>query len=200
MLPPKANELMAHSYAHLYGIPSTGLRFSPCMGHRGRPDMAMWLFTEAILQDKPIKVFNHGKLQRDFTYIDDIAEGVIRVLDQPPAAAGEFDPAQPNPAISSAPHRVFNIGNHKPVQLETFITTLEQCLGKRQTSCIWRCRPVTYMRLMRRYQSSTGSSEISARYRFGALVSSVLCSGTRNITSWHELPNQVKVLIQKKNF
>lgn len=126
----KANELMAHSYAHLYGIPSTGLRFFTVYGPWGRPDMAMWLFTEAILQNKPIKVFNHGKLQRDFTYIDDIAEGVVRVLDQPPSAASEFDPAQPNPAISSAPHRVFNIGNHNPVQLETFITTLEQCLGK----------------------------------------------------------------------
>lgn len=126
----KANELMAHSYAHLYGIPCTGLRFFTVYGPWGRPDMAMWLFTEAILQGKPIKVFNHGKLQRDFTYIDDIAEGVIRVLDRPASIAGEFDSAAPNPAISDAPHRIFNIGNHKPVELETFIATLEQCLGK----------------------------------------------------------------------
>lgn len=116
----KANELMAHSYAHLYRIPATGLRFFTVYGPWGRPDMAMWLFTEAILQDKPIKVFNHGKLQRDFTYIDDIVEGVVRVLDQPPT----------NGQSLSAPHRVFNIGNHCPVELETFIATVERSLGK----------------------------------------------------------------------
>lgn len=126
----KANELMAHSYAHLYGIPSTGLRFFTVYGPWGRPDMAMWLFTEAILQDKPIKVFNHGKLQRDFTYVDDIVEGVVRVLDQPATPAEDFANDPLNPAISDAPHRIFNIGNHQPVELETFISTLEQCLGK----------------------------------------------------------------------
>ena len=126
----KANELMAHSYAHLYGIPSTGLRFFTVYGPWGRPDMAMWLFTEAILQNKPIKVFNHGKLQRDFTYIDDIVEGVVRVLDQPATAAQDFVNDALNPAISDAPHRIFNIGNHQPVELETFISTLEQCLEK----------------------------------------------------------------------
>lgn len=126
----KANELMAHSYSHLYGIPSTGLRFFTVYGPWGRPDMAMWLFTEAILQNQPIKVFNHGKLQRDFTYIDDIVEGVIRVLDQPATGTENANADQADPASSSAPHRIFNIGNHQPVELETFISTLEQCLGK----------------------------------------------------------------------
>lgn len=126
----KANELMAHSYSHLYGISSTGLRFFTVYGPWGRPDMAMWLFTEAILQNQPIKVFNHGKLQRDFTYIDDIVEGVIRVLDQPATGTENTNADQLDPASSSAPHRIFNIGNHQPVELETFISTLEQCLGK----------------------------------------------------------------------
>jgi len=115
----KANELMAHSYSNLYRIAATGLRFFTVYGPWGRPDMAMWLFTEAILQGRPIKVFNHGKLQRDFTYIDDIVEGVVRVLDQPPANSAD-----------RVPHRVFNIGNHVPVELETFIPTLEQSLGR----------------------------------------------------------------------
>lgn len=126
----KANELMAHSYAHLYGIPSTGLRFFTVYGPWGRPDMAMWLFTEAILQNQPIKVFNHGKLQRDFTYIDDIVEGVVRVLDQPATGAENTNADEPDTATCGVPHRIFNIGNHKPVELETFISTLEQCLEK----------------------------------------------------------------------
>lgn len=113
----KANELMAYSYSHLYGIPATGLRFFTVYGPWGRPDMAYFSFTQNILAGKPIDVFNHGKMQRDFTYIDDIAEGVVRVLDQP--AAGE------------PPHTVFNIGNHQPVELMTFIDILEDALGRK---------------------------------------------------------------------
>jgi UDP-glucuronate 4-epimerase len=115
----KANELMAYSYSHLYGIPSTGLRFFTVYGPWGRPDMAYFSFTQAILAGKPIDVFNHGKMQRDFTYIDDIAEGVVRILDKPP--------------VDTPPHTVFNIGNHQPVELMEFIGTLENALGKKAT-------------------------------------------------------------------
>jgi UDP-glucuronate 4-epimerase len=127
----KANELMAHCYAHLYRIPCTGLRFFTVYGPWGRPDMALFLFTKAILDGKPIEVFNHGRMQRDFTYIDDIVEGVIRTLDRP----AEPDPAwsgdRPDPGTSSAPARVYNIGNHQPVELARFIEVLEQALGRK---------------------------------------------------------------------
>jgi UDP-glucuronate 4-epimerase len=126
----KANELMAHAYAHLYGLPCTGLRFFTVYGPWGRPDMALFLFTKAILAGKPIDVYNHGKMQRDFTYIDDIVEGVIRALDRPakpdPAWSGE----SPDSATSSAPWRLYNIGNHQPVELLRMIEMLEQAIGK----------------------------------------------------------------------
>lgn len=112
----KANEVMAASYSHLYQLPATGLRFFTVYGPWGRPDMAPWLFTEAILRGEPIKVFNHGRLQRDFTYIDDIVEGILRVLAQPPQG--------------DCPHTLYNIGNHQPVELMTFISTIEQALGR----------------------------------------------------------------------
>jgi UDP-glucuronate 4-epimerase len=126
----KANELMAHAYSHLYGLPTTGLRFFTVYGPWGRPDMALFLFTKAILEGQPIDVFNHGDMERDFTYIDDIVEGVVRVMDQPP----ESDPAfqsDPNPAASWAPYRIYNIGNHRPVNLLSYIETLERALNKR---------------------------------------------------------------------
>ncbi len=127
----KANELMAHCYAHLYRLPCTGLRFFTVYGPWGRPDMALFIFTKAILEGRPIEVFNHGKMQRDFTYIDDIVEGVIRTLDHP----AEPDPAwsgdAPDPGTSAAPARIYNIGNHQPVELLRFIDVLEQALGKK---------------------------------------------------------------------
>lgn len=126
----KANELMAHTYSHLFGLPTTGLRFFTVYGPWGRPDMALFLFAKAILADQPIDVFNHGKMQRDFTYIDDIAEGVVRVLDCPPAANPQFDNNHPDPAASWAPYRVCNIGNHQSVELMSYIETLERALGK----------------------------------------------------------------------
>jgi len=127
----KANELMAHTYSHLYGLPATGLRFFTVYGPWGRPDMAPMLFARAILAGEPIKVFNHGKMQRDFTYIDDIVEGVIRCCDKPATANPEFDPLQPDPATAAAPHRVFNIGNSQPVELMRFIEVMEQALGEK---------------------------------------------------------------------
>ncbi len=129
----KANELMAHTYSHLFNLPTTGLRFFTVYGPWGRPDMALFLFAKAILEDRPIDVFNHGKMRRDFTYIDDIAEGVIRVLDRPPHANPGFDKQVPDPATSWAPYRVFNIGNHQPVELMAYIEALEQALGKTAT-------------------------------------------------------------------
>jgi UDP-glucuronate 4-epimerase len=126
----KANELMAHSYAHLYGLPVTGLRFFTVYGPWGRPDMALFLFTRAILEGKPISVFNHGKMRRDFTYIDDIVEGVVRVSDQPAAGNPEWAGDAPDPATSPAPYRLYNIGNNAPAELMDFIGALERALGK----------------------------------------------------------------------
>ena len=126
----KANELMAHTYSHLYGLPATGLRFFTVYGPWGRPDMAPMLFARAILAGEPIKVFNHGRMQRDFTYIDDIVEGVIRCCDKPATANPDFDALDPDPATASAPHRLFNIGNSQPTDLMRFVTVMEQALGR----------------------------------------------------------------------
>jgi len=126
----KANELMAHTYSHLYGIPTTGLRFFTVYGPWGRPDMAPWLFTSAILEDRPIKVFNHGKMLRDFTYIDDIVEGVVRTLDRPAEPDAAYDGKAPNPATGRVPYRVFNIGNQDPVPLMDFIAAIETAVGR----------------------------------------------------------------------
>lgn len=125
----KSNELMAHSYSHLYGLPTTGLRYFTVYGPWGRPDMAPWLFTSAILEGRSIKVFNQGKMQRDFTYIDDIAEGTVRVLDRVVYPNSEFDKDSPDPGSSYAPYKVYNIGNNRPVELLTFIETIEGSLG-----------------------------------------------------------------------
>jgi UDP-glucuronate 4-epimerase len=126
----KANELMAHTYAHLYGLPSTGLRFFTVYGPWGRPDMALFLFTKAILEDRPIDVFNEGRMQRDFTYVDDIVEGVVRVLAKPPAPDPAWSGDRPDPGTSRGPYRVYNIGNDRPVELLRYIEVLERCLGK----------------------------------------------------------------------
>ena len=126
----KANELMAHTYSHLFGLPTTGLRFFTVYGPWGRPDMALFLFTKAILEGRPIDVFNHGNMQRDFTFVDDIVEGVIRVLDRVAAPDPTYDALQPDPGTSNAPYRVFNIGNHDPVPLMDFIGCIEQALGR----------------------------------------------------------------------
>jgi UDP-glucuronate 4-epimerase len=127
----KANELMAHTYSHLYHIPTTGLRFFTVYGPWGRPDMALFLFTKNILAGKPIDVFNYGKHRRDFTYIDDIVEGVIRVLDKIPEPNPDWSGDAPDSATSSAPYRLYNIGNNQPVELMHYIEVLEDCLGKK---------------------------------------------------------------------
>ncbi|WP_353268401.1 NAD-dependent epimerase [Gemmatimonas sp.] len=126
----KANELMAHTYSHLYGLPTTGLRFFTVYGPWGRPDMALFLFTKAILEGKPIDVFNHGKMRRDFTYIDDIVEGVIRTSDHTAQPNPAWNSDDPDPATSKAPYRIYNIGNNNPVELMHLIETLEKALGR----------------------------------------------------------------------
>ncbi|MCE2935951.1 MAG: NAD-dependent epimerase [Cyclobacteriaceae bacterium] len=127
----KANELMAHAYSNLYHIPTTGLRFFTVYGPWGRPDMALFLFTRAILEGKPIDVFNHGKMKRDFTYIDDIVEGIVRLIPKAPTGNPAWSGEHPDPAFSFAPYRVFNIGNNNPVELMHFIQVIEQALGKK---------------------------------------------------------------------
>ena len=127
----KANELMAHSYAHLYGLACTGLRFFTVYGPWGRPDMALFKFTKGILEDTPIPVFNHGKMIRDFTYIDDIVDGVVRAIDRRPVANPAWNAKDPDPATSYAPYRLYNIGNHRPVELMRYIHVLEGCLGRK---------------------------------------------------------------------
>lgn len=127
----KSGELIAHSYSHLYNVSATGLRFFTVYGPWGRPDMAPWLFTKATIEGQPINVFNYGKMQRDFTYIDDIVECVLRVLDKPATPNPAFDNANPDPSSSYSPYRIYNIGNHQPIELMTFIETIENTLGKK---------------------------------------------------------------------
>ena len=144
----KANELMAHTYSHLYKLPTTGLRFFTVYGPWGRPDMALFLFTKAILAGQPIDVFNAGKMQRDFTYIDDIVEGVIRVLDKIPEPNITWSGDAPDPASSNAPYKIYNIGNNQPIELMRFIEVLEDCLGRKAEKNILPLQagdvPVTY--------------------------------------------------------
>jgi UDP-glucuronate 4-epimerase len=137
----KANELMAHCYAHLYQLPCTGLRFFTVYGPWGRPDMALFIFTKAILEGKPIEVFNQGQMRRDFTYVDDIVEGVIRTLDHPATADPTWSGDRPTPGSSSAPARIYNIGNHQPVELQYFIEVLERALGKKAEQKLMPLQP-----------------------------------------------------------
>lgn len=126
----KANELMAHTYSHLYGVPTTGLRFFTVYGPWGRPDMALFLFTKAILENRPIDIFNNGNMKRDFTYIDDIVEGIVRVINRPPAGDPGWSADDPDPGSSRAPYKIYNIGNSSPVQLMDYISAIEKALGK----------------------------------------------------------------------
>ena len=137
----KSNELMAHTYSHLYGLPTTGLRFFTVYGPGGRPDMALFLFTQSILEGKPIQVFNHGKMVRDFTYVADIVEGVVRVMDLPAASNPDWSGKNPDPASSKAPYRIYNIGNNNPVMLMDFIEAIEEALGKKAIKIMMPIQP-----------------------------------------------------------
>jgi len=127
----KSNELMAHTYSHLYGLPTTGLRFFTVYGPWGRPDMALFIFTKAILENRPIDVFNNGNMKRDFTYVDDIVTGVVKVMDNPPKGNQEWSGRSPDPSSSVSPYRVYNIGNNSPVNLMDFIEAIEESIGKK---------------------------------------------------------------------
>ncbi|SFL81894.1 UDP-glucuronate 4-epimerase [Methylobacterium pseudosasicola] len=137
----KANELMAHSYSHLYGLPTTGLRFFTVYGPWGRPDMAMYLFTQAILAGEPIRVFNEGRMRRDFTYIDDIVEGIVALSEKPAAPNPAWSGADPDPGTSAAPYRVYNIGNNEPVELTRMIALLEDALGRKAETILLPMQP-----------------------------------------------------------
>jgi UDP-glucuronate 4-epimerase len=176
----KANELMAHSYSHLYGLPTTGLRFFTVYGPWGRPDMAPWLFTSAILEGRPIDVFNHGKLERDFTYVDDIVEGVVRVLAKAPAAGG-------NPSIASqsnAPYRVYNIGNANPVPLLEFIETLENALGRRAEKRMLPMQPGDVFR--------TCASVSALANEFGFAPKTSLKDGLAQWVAWYRSYHRIQ--------
>ena len=173
----KANELMAHTYSHLFGLPTTGLRFFTVYGPWGRPDMALFLFTRNILAGRPIDVFNHGRHTRDFTYIDDIVEGVIRTLDRVPAPDPEYDPMHPNPGSSSAPYRVYNIGNSAPVPLLRYIEVLEECLGRKAEMNLLPLQPGDV--------PDTASDVEALRRDTGYQPSTPIETGIRNFVDWY---------------
>ena len=173
----KANELMAHTYSHLYGLPATGLRFFTVYGPWGRPDMAPMLFARAILAGEPIKVFNHGKMQRDFTYIDDIVEGVLRCCDKPATPNPEFDPFQPDPATAAAPHRVFNIGNSQPVELLNFIELMEKTLGLEAVKDLQPMQPGDVV--------ATAADTTALEHWVGFKPSTSLAIGIEKFASWY---------------
>jgi len=173
----KANELMAHTYSHLFRLPTTGLRFFTVYGPWGRPDMALFLFTKAILDGRPIDVFNHGNMVRDFTYIDDIVEGVVRVLDRTADPAPGFDPARPDPATSNAPYRVFNIGNSQPTPLNEYIEALEQALARKAERNLLPMQPGDV--------SATSADTTELDNRVGFKPSTPVREGVRRFVEWY---------------
>jgi UDP-glucuronate 4-epimerase len=172
----KSNELMAHTYSHLYGLPTTGLRFFTVYGPWGRPDMAPMIFAKAIMEGKPIDVFNNGDMKRDFTYIDDIVEGVLRVSEKISAEDPKFDTANPDPSCSNVPYRLYNIGNHQPVELLEFIETMENALGKK---AIKNMKPIQAGDVQ---QTFAETSDLGAAVGFAPSTSSI--SGIRNFVAW----------------
>ena len=174
----KSNEMMAHTYAHLYGISTTGLRFFTVYGPWGRPDMAPMLFADAISHDRAIKVFNHGKMSRDFTYIDDIVDGIVKVINNPAKADTSFDTTHPNPSKSSAPYRIYNIGNNAPLSLMTFIETLEHALGKEAKK--------NFMEMQDGDVVSTYADVSDLIHDFGYKPDTSLSQGIEDFVSWYK--------------
>jgi len=174
----KANELMAHTYAHLYRLPCTGLRFFTVYGPWGRPDMALFLFTKAILEGRPIEVFNHGRMSRDFTYVDDVIEGVVRVIDGPPEPDPAWSGDDPDPGSSSAPYRVYNIGNSEPVELPHMIATLEAALGRRAEK--------VYLPMQPGDVPATFADTSDLERDFGFKPSTPIEEGVRHFVSWYQ--------------
>jgi len=175
----KANELMAHAYSHLFKIPVTGLRFFTVYGPWGRPDMALFLFTKAILEGKAIDIFNHGKMQRDFTYIDDITEGIVRILDRVPSPNPDWDANQPDPGTSSAPYKLYNIGNNNPVQLLRFIEILEETLGEKARKNLLPMQPGD---LPETYANVDNLTE-----EIGLKPGTSIEEGIKNFVEWYKL-------------
>jgi UDP-glucuronate 4-epimerase len=174
----KANELMAHTYSHLYQLPTTGLRFFTVYGPWGRPDMSLFMFTRNILEGKPIDVFNYGNHRRDFTYIDDIVEGVIRVIDKPAQANAGWSSNNPDPGSSLAPYRIYNIGNNNPVHLLTFIETLETCLGRQAIKNLLPLQPGDV--------PDTYADVSDLVNDFGYKPGTLLETGIRNFVEWYK--------------
>lgn len=174
----KSNELMAHTYSHLYGIPTTGLRFFTVYGPYGRPDMAYFSFTKDILAGKPIKVFNHGKMERDFTYIDDIVEGIVKLIDKAPTANKEWDESKDDLSTSFAPYKIYNIGNNNPVQLMRFINALESALGKEAEKVYMDMQPGDVLR------TYADVSDLERDINFKPSTS--IEDGLRKFVEWYE--------------
>jgi len=179
----KANELMAHSYSHLYNLPTTGLRFFTVYGPYDRPDMALQKFTRAILNDEPITVFNYGRHKRDFTYIDDIVEGIVRVLDRAAKPENDWDSNNPNPSTSSAPYRVYNIGNNKPIELMNYIESLESALGKK---AIKKFLPIQPGDVLNTYADINDLVE-----NFGYKPTMSVKQGVENFVGWYKEFNKI---------
>ncbi len=174
----KSNELMAHTYSHLYGIPTTGLRFFTVYGPYGRPDMAYFSFTKDILTGKPIKVFNHGKMERDFTFIDDIVEGIVKLIDKAPAANKDWDESRDDLGSSFAPYKIYNIGNNNPIQLMRFINALESALGKEAEKIYMDMQPGDVLR------TYADVSELERDINFKPSTS--IEDGLKKFTEWYE--------------
>jgi len=174
----KSNELMAHTYSYLYQLPTTGLRFFTVYGPWGRPDMALFKFTKNILEEKPIDVFNHGKHTRDFTYIDDIVEGVIKTLDNPATSNLDWNSNQPDPASSKAPWRIYNIGNNKPVKLMDYIDALEKTLGKKAK--------INFLPLQPGDVPDTYANVDNLKKKFNYKPSTTVIEGVSNFVEWYK--------------
>ena len=175
----KSNELLAHTYSHLYGIPTTGLRFFTVYGPWGRPDMAYYSFTDAIFNDRPIKVFNHGKLERDFTYVDDIIEGIVKLLPIPPKANPQWSEASDELSGSFAPYKIYNIGNSQPVQLEKFISVLEETIGKKANKIYADMQPGDVLK--------TYADVNDLERAIGFKPSTSIEEGLKQFVGWYEL-------------
>ena len=174
----KSNELMAHTYSYLYQLPTTGLRFFTVYGPWGRPDMALFKFTKAILDKKPIDVFNHGKHTRDFTYIDDIVEGMIKSLDNPAIINPDWNSDQPDPATSKAPWRIYNIGNNKPVHLMDYLDALQKTLGKKAK--------INFLPLQPGDVLDTYANVDNLRMKFNYKPSTSVIKGVKNFVQWYK--------------
>jgi UDP-glucuronate 4-epimerase len=174
----KSNELMSHSYSHLYGLPTTGLRFFTVYGPWGRPDMALFKFTKAILEEKPIEVFNNGQHTRDFTYVDDIVNGIIKILEKPAKSNLEWNSNQPDPATSKAPWRIYNIGNNKPIELMKYINILEKALGKKAI--------INFLPLQPGDISNTYANISALKENFNYTPATTVTEGVNNFVLWYK--------------